>query len=47
MPKPLETLVENFPEVEPLDYYRAIFPAELMEERGKLEEGKKKSLARR
>ena len=45
MPKPLETLVENFPEVEPLDYYRAIFPAELMEERGKLEEGKYNGIA--
>lgn len=45
MPKPLETLVENFPEVEPLDYYRAIFPAELMEERGKLEDGKYNGIA--
>lgn len=45
MPKPLETLVERFPEIEPLDYYRAIFPAELMEERGKLEDGKYNGIA--
>ena len=45
MPAPLEILANNFTEIEPLDYYRAIFPAELMENRGELEENKYNGIA--
>lgn len=45
MPKPLEILASRFPEVAPLDYYRALFPAELMEERGTFESGRYNGIA--
>jgi len=35
-----ETLSELFPELDPLDYYREIFPAQLMEDEGVFETGK-------
>jgi hypothetical protein len=35
-----DVLAELFPEAEPMEYYRGLFPEDLMEEKGRFEEGK-------
>lgn len=45
MPKPLEILSDSFPEIQPQDYYRALFPAELLQSKGEYIQGKYNGIA--